>query len=69
MDVKHIASFDKLSDDQPIDDISHYIPDAYTRLQLTQQKLMISVPQIAMSKKRQVRLILAYGMMVFLHWY
>ncbi|MCK1145022.1 hypothetical protein MXZ96_16900 [Providencia stuartii] len=51
VDVKHIASFDKLSDDQPIDDISHYIPDAYTRLQLTQQKLMISVPQIAMSKK------------------
>lgn len=51
VDVKHIASFDKLSDDQPIDDISHYIPDAYTRLQLTQQKLMISIPQIAMSKK------------------
>lgn len=50
VNVKSIPTFANLSDSQTIDDISEYIPEATTRLELTQQKLVISIPQIAMNK-------------------
>lgn len=50
VNVKTLPTFANLTETQPIEDISKYIPDAYTRLELTNQKLIISIPQIAMNK-------------------
>lgn len=48
--VDAIPALAQLSDDQPIESLGHYIPDAKTTVELTQQKLNISIPQIAMNK-------------------
>ncbi|MGO2336434.1 fimbria/pilus outer membrane usher protein [Providencia sp.] len=51
VNVKSIATFSSLTAEQSIGVISNYIPDAKTILELNQQKLIISIPQIAMDKQ------------------
>ncbi|WP_193015409.1 MULTISPECIES: fimbria/pilus outer membrane usher protein [Gammaproteobacteria] len=48
--VDAIPTLTSLAPTQEITDISHYINDAKTVLELNQQKLNISIPQIAMEK-------------------
>lgn len=69
VNVKTLPTFANLTETQPIEDISKYIPDAYTRLELTNQKLIISIPQIAMNKTASGTVDLVYGMMVYPLWY
>lgn len=46
--VDQLADMKALPPEQPIDDLSALIPDAFTKLNLNQLRLDISVPQIAM---------------------